>query len=529
MRIALLFFLLANTYIHGQVKSVDNVSFIFQLAPAYQLETVSSAFNYKKISYTCLSKRNNIFLMEGPSQQLNENALKACPGVVQIQKNHSIEFRSLPNDPWINEQWALTKIGMDRVWEQYTDGTTIYGDTIVVAILDSGFDTNHEDLLPNFWRNWSEQPNDGIDNDNNGYVDDLMGWNFSANSAEFRPDAHGTSVAGLIGAVGNNGKGISGMNWNVKLMLFEIDDVAGIVSAYDYIVDQRNKYNQSQGQEGAFVVATNASFGRNSVFCSEEPIWGSMYNQLYEVGVLTAVGVSNTNVDIDIAGDVPASCPEASLINVLNTLENDTKASNSSFGRRTVHLGAPGDNSYSTKPFNQYGGFNDNSASAPHVTGLIALLYSNLCLRYEQEAYDNPTEIAQLVKEAIISGTDQVEGLQNLTISGGRINAFRSMQLAERRCDAFATTPIRIDKVYPNPASQLLKVEYLYEINGEHEISISNTLGQVVWKKSLTSNGIGHLQIQDIDISQLDAGVYILSITAEQLQRKLYKKFIKTN
>ena len=114
----------------------------------------------------------------------------------------------MPDDPNLASQWGLFTIGTEKVWELTKGGVSALGDTIVVAILDTGFDINHEDLKGNIWINKGEKPGDKLDNDQNGYIDDVSGWNFIHQNATHIADNHGSSVAGIIGAKGNNGKGI---------------------------------------------------------------------------------------------------------------------------------------------------------------------------------------------------------------------------------------------------------------------------------------------------------------------------------
>ncbi|MGB3799935.1 MAG: S8 family serine peptidase, partial [Lewinella sp.] len=159
--------------------------------------------------------------------------------VAAVQYNYLVGFRRVPNDPQYFRQTNMQRSGFEGAWALATGGQTPEGVPIVTAILDAGFDTSHEDLVPNLWRNREEIPGDGIDNDANGYVDDVTGWNFVNDSPNHPPNNHGTAVAGLLGARGDNGVGVSGTNWDAQLMLFTISNVADIIEAYQYIIDQR--------------------------------------------------------------------------------------------------------------------------------------------------------------------------------------------------------------------------------------------------------------------------------------------------
>ena len=141
-----------------------------------------------------------------------------------VQLNHKSRLRSTqPNDrSYPNQQLFWELVSAHKAWTKATGGTTIQGDTIVLAMVDDGLDTTHLDIQKNIWRNHNEIPNDGIDNDNNGYIDDYYGWNSYDNNGKLieqdEKARHGTPVAGLMGADGNNDSGVTGGNWNVKIL-----------------------------------------------------------------------------------------------------------------------------------------------------------------------------------------------------------------------------------------------------------------------------------------------------------------------
>ena len=190
-----------------------------------------------------------------------------------IRADAGISLRSLiPDDPYFEDQWGSVVMQLPQAWEEFgTGGLTVTGDTIVVAVIDDGFYLEHEDLKTNFWKNYKEIPGNGIDDDDNGYIDDFDGWNAYNHSGNMPSSTyyiqHGTSVTGVISGVGNNGIGICGINWNVKLMPVagssenEDADEATIVEAYGYALEMRARYNETDGAEGAFIVSTNSSFG----------------------------------------------------------------------------------------------------------------------------------------------------------------------------------------------------------------------------------------------------------------------------
>jgi hypothetical protein len=145
------------------------------------------------------------------------------------------------------------------------------------------FFQNHSDLTDNLWKNHKEIPGNGIDDDGNGYVDDYEGWNaVSQNGNVYSSGSHGLNVAGIIGARGNNEMGVSGMNWDIKIMQIRLSQVRedNVLRAYEYALSHRKRYNESGGIEGAFVVATNSSWGIDRGRPEDAPLWCAFYDSL---------------------------------------------------------------------------------------------------------------------------------------------------------------------------------------------------------------------------------------------------------
>lgn len=429
--------------------------------------------------------------------------------VVTVQYNYYVDFRTQPNDSQYFSQWDMEIIEAPSAWDHTTGGTTDGGTPIVVAVMDSGFDINHEDLAPNLWVNTNEVPADGIDNDNNGYVDDLMGWDYFSDTPNVAPGNHGLSTASIIGAKGNNGVGVTGVNWDIDLMLFSFSSVADLVSAYEYVIDQRQRFNESNGLAGAFVVATNNSFGQARIWCDQQPVWGSMYDLMGEVGILSSAGVDNNRYDVDNAGDMPATCPSDYLLVSCNTDEDDNLFNNSAYGATSVDIGAPGEGTFTVKPGNSYGVFGGNSAATPHVTGAIALLYSAPVAGLEASAITQPAATARLVKNLLVQSGDLLPSLENRTLSGRRLNLGNGM---EQLMANFSNQlkPLAINKLFPNPVKGLLTVNYDVPENGTYRAEIYNALGQRVQHQE-EEVGEGGLRIFTIDTNPLPAGVYFLN------------------
>ena len=263
------------------------------------------------------------------------NTLKNEDDVEYAEPNYiRMPLEVTPNDPEWLEQWGLVKTSMPDVWN-VTQGS----DGVIVAVIDTGVDFNHPDIAENIWKNIGEFNNNGYDDDGNGKIDDFYGWDFyNNNNYPMDFNRHGTHVAGIIGAVGNNAKGITGVNWNVRIMplkfMEETGNVASEIKAIDYAVKM-----------GAKII--NASYGESSFSVSE-------YNAIKdagEQGVIFIVAAGNKSSDNDGATkSYPASYKLPNIISVAATDSNDNLASFSNYGATSVHLAAPGSNIKSLIP-----------------------------------------------------------------------------------------------------------------------------------------------------------------------------------
>jgi subtilisin family serine protease len=276
---------------------------------------------------------HHLKLPEGTDVMAAVESLKREEDVEYAEPNYIRRPLSVtPNDPVWQGQWGLVKIGMADAWTMGWGSSTV-----TVAVLDTGVDYNHPDLAANMWANEDETAGNNRDDDGNGYIDDVRGWNFvGENNNPMDLSGHGTHVAGIIGAVGNNSIGMAGINWTVKIMpikfMAETGTIADEVSGIEYAV-----------QMGAKVI--NASFGETTFSQTEyEAIQGAG-----ERGVLIIAAAGNNGTSNDGSTKTyPASYGLANIISVAATDSNDTLASFSNYGSTSVHLAAPGKDIEST-------------------------------------------------------------------------------------------------------------------------------------------------------------------------------------
>ena len=498
---------------------------IVQFQKDFEVSTLFSDHFSKKYTHLshkkCLQEQLNIHQLNFDEEKLNEqvllDAIRKEPMVLSAQFNHRVTPRSTtPDDRLYDEQWALEQIEAPEVWDFTTGGYTLGGKEIVIAVLDGGYDLDHEDLSESIWINESETPNDGIDNDNNGYVDDYYGWNAENenddHSKGIQAVDHGTAVMGIIGAKGDNGIGISGINWNVKMMpISGLPYEAEIIEGYSYVLNMRTLYNETNGQEGAFIVATNLSLGIANARAENHPIWCSMYELLGEQGIVSVGATANAPVDVDENGDMPTSCESIYLISVTSSDFEDKKSLTTAFGKRSIDMSAPGIEVLTTRPGDQYRTFGGTSAAAPMVTGAIGLLYSSPCQRLSAQACTIPLETANAVRAMILEGVDENSELEELTASGGRLNLLNSLALANEYCEPeVGSFELELAQ---NPISVNENIRFTYTSSDRKKrtiISLYSALGQEIFREELSPSLFGERE-GVIDLGgRLSTGAYFL-------------------
>lgn len=360
--------------------------------------------------------------------------------VYYAEPNFIRELRRTPNDPGFGQQWGHENTGQvvnpgippalpglfPGTLDADTDATNAW-DTLVgnpntiIAIIDTGVDYRHPDLAANIWTNPGEIP-DSIDNDGNGYIDDIFGWDFAdGDNDPDDDDGHGTHVAGIAAAVGNNGIGVAGVNWNSKIMSIKAGNPgftsSAISGAQLYIAKMRSQY-------GMNIVVSNNSYGASGVPFSFVEFDAITVASNAGIPFVTAAG--NAAVNNDTIPDYPSTYLVNGLISVASTDNNDELSTFSQYGLTTVDLAAPGEQILSTVPpfYNPpflYDYFDGTSMASPMVAGAVGLLRS----------FDPSLTVTQ-VKDLILQGVDRIPNLSTRVLTGGRLNIAKSLDLIPR-------------------------------------------------------------------------------------------------
>jgi subtilisin family serine protease len=341
-------------------------------------------------------------------------AWATAAGVRGYEPDRIITASALPSDPSLGALWGMNNTGQTggvadadidaaEAWDVTTGSRSV-----VVAVVDTGIDYNHPDLAANMWRNPREVAGDRVDNDGNGFVDDVYGWDFANNDADpFDDNSHGTHVSGTIGAVGNNAVGVAGVNWQVSLMALKFlgangsGSTSAAIASLNYATMMRRTY-------GVNVVASNNSWGGGgaSTALTNAVVAGG------NAGIICVAAAGNEAANNDVIASYPANVASDAVISVAATDSSNRLASFSNYGATTVDVAAPGVSVLSTTPGNSYSSYSGTSMAAPHVSGLVALM-----------AAANPQATVAQIRSAILSTAVPVSGLAGKVASGGLINA----------------------------------------------------------------------------------------------------------
>ncbi|WP_223808867.1 S8 family peptidase [Rufibacter hautae] len=371
-----------------------------------------------------LGDKEGLVLVHTPLAALEAlSKVKGADMIEYAEPNYLYTHQATTADPYFTQ---------NNLWGLYGDATNpknVYGSqaaeawakghigsaSVVVGIIDEGVQTNHPDLQGQVWVNPYDKA-DGIDNDGNGYIDDVNGWDFAGNNKTVYDggsggsvDDHGTHVAGTIGAK-NNGAGVVGVNWNVKMISCKFLGQTGgtsvaAIKALDYLTDLKNRH-------GINIVASNNSWGGGGY---SQALYDAI-NRANAKSILFVAAAGNGGSDgvgdnNDVVANYPSNYNLPNVIAVAAITSSGARAPFSNYGATTVDIGAPGAAIFSTTAYNTYSGYSGTSMATPHVTGAAALY-----------AASHPGSTATAIKNAILGSATPTASLAGKCVTGGRLN-----------------------------------------------------------------------------------------------------------
>ena len=456
-------------------------------------------------SYTSLlSGRLAKFKVSGMSTKDAIALLKSHQAIEYVEPDYQVSIARTPDDPRFDELWGLNNDGqtggtadadIDAVeaWDISTGSRDV-----VVGVIDTGIDYSHSDLASNMWVNSSEIPGDGIDNDGNGFIDDVHGINAITDSGDPMDDeGHGTHVSGTIGASGGNGIGVVGVNHEVSLVGCKFLDAAGngstsdAIKCIDYMVSLKNS--------GVNLRVLNNSWG------------GGGYSQALADAIasseaadlLFVAAAGNDTIDNDVNPHYPSNYENASVLSVASTDQTDGISWFSHYGLTSVDMGAPGSAILSTTPGESYASYSGTSMATPHVAGAAALVLSI-----------NPELSTQELKDLLMNSGDANAALQGVTVAGTRLNVNQAL------IDADPTPGFKISA---DPLTQQIEAgqatNYTFTIGSiaewdeEVTLELSTTLGGA-YLSSLTARPGDEVMLNVETDTNTQWGVYELTVTA---------------
>ncbi|HEX8704284.1 MAG TPA: S8 family peptidase, partial [Myxococcaceae bacterium] len=367
-------------------------------------------------TYPSISGLQRISLPRGMDLEQAVEAYRADPDVLYAEPNYIYHADVIPEDPEFDDLWGMHNTGqsggkadvdlnMPEAWELSTGS-----DDTVIAIIDTGINYLHEDLADNMWVNPGEIPDNDVDDDGNGYVDDVHGINAINGSGDPLDDnRHGSHCAGTIAGRGDNGKGVTGVNWRAKLIACKFLNAAGSGATADAVecLDYLHGLH-TRSSNPVHIVASNNSWGGGTASAALQ----DAITRHLQAGILFIAAAGNNSANNDTTNNYPSNYPVPNIVAVAAIDRNDAVASFSNYGRRRVHVGAPGVDILSSVLGQDYALLSGTSMATPHVSGLVGLLKTQ-----------EPSRDWRQLKNLLMAGGLDTPALAGKTISGRRVRA----------------------------------------------------------------------------------------------------------
>jgi len=429
-----------------------------------------------------------------PGLTINETleALSNDPNVAYAEPDYIYTISVLPNDSMFSQQWGLNNNGNNDIDAPEAWDITTGSNQVIIAVIDSGVDYTHPDLQANIWTNPGEIAGNNRDDDNNGFIDDVRGWDFGSNDNDpMDENDHGTHVAGVIGASGNNNRGVTGINWNVQIMPLKFMNAAGqgstsaAINSLQYAVDNGARVSNNSWGGGAF----------------SQSLFDAIQNANRQNHLFVAAS-GNDGVNTDGGNNYPSTYNLPNIISVAASNQNDALTNFSNFGSTTVDLAAPGQAILSTVRAGSYQSMQGTSMAAPFVSGVAGLVLSQ----------NTGLTVAQ-VKAAILDNVDPIGALSNRVLTGGRLNALNAVS-------GVGSAPAPIQNVeITAPQSAQIPVGDTMVLNatggdGNFTWNSSNTNVATISRTGvLTAQQAGTTQITATDGAGIVSGALSITIT----------------